>query len=160
MFHGVYIGIIITLGGAGYLYYNSTQAELTELREVTKAYELKFEEQEKAMKALQEDFELQTQSLSELQSRSQEIQAEMNRYLDIFKRHNLTKLAAAKPGLIETRVNRGTKNVFDSIENDSRTLDSLDDGLQLATEGRTSGSKDSNKTSTEKDSSADTSKSN
>ena len=55
----------------------------------------------------------------------------MSRYLDIFKRHNLTKLAAAKPGLIEPRVNKGTKDVFDSIEEDSRNIDSLDDGLQL-----------------------------
>ena len=55
----------------------------------------------------------------------------MTRYLDIFKRHNLTKLAAAKPGLIEPRVNKGTKDVFNSIEEDSRNIDSLDDGLQL-----------------------------
>ena len=54
-----------------------------------------------------------------------------NRYLDIFKRHNLTKLAAAKPGLIESRVNKATKEVFDGIENDSRDIDDLDDGLQL-----------------------------
>ena len=56
---------------------------------------------------------------------------EMNRYLDIFKRHDLTKLAAAKPGLIETRINKGTKDVFESIEKDSTNIDSLDDGLQL-----------------------------
>ena len=55
----------------------------------------------------------------------------MNRYLDIFKRHNLTKLAAAKPGLIETRVNNGTKEVFEGIEQDSRNIDSLDSGIQL-----------------------------
>ena len=62
---------------------------------------------------------------------AQKIEAEMNRYLDIFKRHDLTKLAAAKPGLLEPRVNKGTKNVFDSIEEDSRSIDDLDDGLQL-----------------------------
>ena len=55
----------------------------------------------------------------------------MNRYLDIFKRHNLSKLARAKPGLIETRVKKGTKDVLDSIEKDSVGIDSLDDGLQL-----------------------------
>ena len=55
----------------------------------------------------------------------------MDRYLDIFKRHNLTKLAAAKPGLIETRVNKATKEVFDGIEQDSRDIDVLDDGVQL-----------------------------
>ena len=73
----------------------------------------------------------QTEGLLAIQLRNQEIAQEMSRYLDIFKRHNLTKLAAAKPGLIEPRVNKGTKDVFDSIEEDSRSIDSLDDGLQL-----------------------------
>jgi hypothetical protein len=67
----------------------------------------------------------------DIQRKNQQIEQEMNRYLDIFKRHNLSKLAAAKPSLIETRVNNGTKEVFDSIEQDSRNIDSLDDGLQL-----------------------------
>ena len=53
----------------------------------------------------------------------------MNRYLDIFKRHSLTKLAAAKPGLIEPRVNKATKEVFDGIEQDSRDIDAADDGI-------------------------------
>ena len=87
--------------------------------------------QEEAIQSLQNDFQLQTTSLLELQNRNQEIQKEMSRYLDIFKRHNLSKLAAAKPGLIEPRVNKGTKDVFESIEEDSRNIDSLDDGLQL-----------------------------
>ena len=87
--------------------------------------------QEEAIQSLQNDFQLQTTSLLELQNRNQEIQKEMSRYLDIFKRHNLSKLAAAKPGLIEPRVNKGTKDVFDSIEEDSRNIDSLDNGLQL-----------------------------
>jgi len=51
----------------------------------------------------------------------------MSRYLDIFSRHNLSKLAAARPGLIETRVNNGTKEVFDALEADSAALDRLDD---------------------------------
>ena len=55
----------------------------------------------------------------------------LNDAFDIFKRHNLTKLAKAKPGLIETRANKGTKDVFDSIEKDTVGIDGLDDGLQL-----------------------------
>ena len=158
MLNGVFAGIIVAMGVGGYFYYTTTQAELTELRTLNAAYELKFEEQEKAIQALQEDFELQTQTLQDMQVRSQEIQKEMARYLDIFKRHNLTKLAAAKPGLIESRVNKGTKDVFESIENDSRTIDRLDDGLQLTPSEETTGSKDSNKTSDKKDSTANTSK--
>ena len=46
---------------------------------------------------------------------------------DIFRRHNLNQLAIAKPGMIEKRINDGTAQVFESIENDSKELDSLDD---------------------------------
>ena len=67
--------------------------------------------------------------MNNLSSRNAEIEGEMNRYLDIFRRHNLNQLAAAKPGLIEKRVNDGTKKVFDSIENDSKELDSLDNAV-------------------------------
>ena len=51
----------------------------------------------------------------------------MQRYLNIFARHDLSKLAAAKPGLIQTRINKGTKDVFDTIENDSVVIDTIDD---------------------------------
>lgn len=159
MFYGVLAGIIVAMGTGGYWYYTDTQTELTELRQLNKVYELKHEQQAEALKIMHEDFKLQTESLNELQQQSQQLQAEMNRYLDIFKRHNLTKLAAAKPGLIETRANKGTKNVFDSIENVSRSLDSLDDGVQLAPE-TSSGSQDSNEAGGEKDSTASTSKGN
>ena len=42
-----------------------------------------------AIENMKQDFEMQTRGLVELQSRNQEIQLEMNRYLDIFKRHNV-----------------------------------------------------------------------
>ena len=101
------------------------------LSKLNQAFELRDKEQKQAIDSLQKDFTLQTEGLISIQEKNQEIQKEMSRYLDIFKRHNLTKLAAAKPGLIETRINKGTKNVFDSIEKDSNNIDSLDDGLQL-----------------------------
>jgi hypothetical protein len=101
------------------------------LASLNQAFELRDQEQKAAIESLQNDFKVQTEGLLAIQSRNQEIEAEMSRYLDIFKRHNLSKLAAAKPGLIETRVNNGTKDVFDSIEADSRSIDRLDDGLQL-----------------------------
>ena len=101
------------------------------LSKLNQAFELRDQEQKLAIESLQNDFKLQTEGLLTIQSRNQEIEAEMNRYLDVFKRHNLSKLAAVKPGLIEARVNKGTKDVFDSIEKDSANIDNLDDGLQL-----------------------------
>jgi len=121
------IGMIVVLGFSSYYLYNQNQV----LSSNNQKLEFAVEEQKAAIESLQNDFATQTAGLLTIQSRNQEIEAEMTRYLDIFKRHNLTKLAAAKPGLLEPRVNKGTKDVFDSIEEDSRSIDSLDDGLQL-----------------------------
>tara|TARA_B100001093_G_scaffold94546_1_gene86720 strand:- start:64 stop:459 length:396 start_codon:yes stop_codon:yes gene_type:complete len=123
----VLIGIIVVMSLATYLLWN----ENSKLSALNQAFELRDAEQKAAIESLQNDFALQTEGLLEIQARNQEIQQEMSRYLDIFKRHDLTRLAAAKPGLIQPRINKGTKDVFDSIEEDSRNIDSLDDGLQL-----------------------------
>ena len=123
----VFLGVIAVLFSlSGFLYYQNQK-----LSALNQAFDLRDQEQKATIQTLQKDFALQTQGLLNLQNKNQEIELEMSRYLDIFKRHNLSKLAAAKPGLIETRVNNGTKEVFESIEQDSRNVDSLDDGLQL-----------------------------
>ena len=120
-----FLAIILVLGLGSYFLWSENQT--------LKANNIKLESavqmQEEAISTLQNDFALQTKSLTELQQKSQEAQKEMNRYLDIFKRHSLTKLAAAKPGLIEPRVNKATKEVFDGIEQDSRDIDAADDGI-------------------------------
>jgi Flp pilus assembly protein TadB len=123
----ILLGVVgILFMACSFLYWQNSR-----LAEINQAFELRDKEQKAAIESLQSDFKLQTEGLLQLQSKNQEIEAEMSRYLDIFKRHNLSKLAAAKPGLIETRVNNGTKEVFESIEADSRNIDNLDAGLQL-----------------------------
>ena len=123
----LFIGIILVLSLGSYYLYQQNQVLLAN----NAALEGAVATQEAAIKNMQNDFALQTKQLGDLQKKSQATQLEMNRYLDIFKRHNLTKLAAAKPGLLEPKINKGTKNVFDSIEEISRTIDSLDDGVEL-----------------------------
>ena len=118
------VGALVLL--CSFLYWQNSR-----LSALNDAFVLRDAEQKAAIENLQSDFTLQTNSLLELQAKNQEIEAEMTRYLDIFKRHNLSKLAIAKPGLIETRVNNGTKDVFDSIEKDTAGIDDLDSGLQL-----------------------------
>jgi|TARA_R100001015_G_C4599812_1_gene154818 hypothetical protein len=123
----ILLGVVAVLSIALYFLWSQN----SQLASLNQAFELRDQEQKAAIESLQNDFKVQTEGLLAIQSRNQEIEAQMSRYLDIFKRHNLSKLAAAKPGLIETRVNNGTKDVFDSIEADSRSIDRLDDGLQL-----------------------------
>ena len=122
-----FMAIILVLGLGSWYLWNENQT--------LKANNIKLEGavqmQEETIASLQNDFAKQTTALNNLQSKNNEIELEMNRYLDIFKRHNLTKLAAAKPGLIEPRVNKATKEVFDGIEQDSRDIDAADDGIIL-----------------------------
>ena len=119
------LAIILSLGISTYWLWN----ENTTLTQNNAKLESAVQLQEDAISSLQNDFTLQTGKLNDLQKKRQETQKEMNRYLDIFKRHSLTKLAAAKPGLIEPRVNKATKEVFDGIEQDSRDIDAADDGI-------------------------------
>ena len=121
------LAIILSLGISTYWLWN----ENTTLTQNNAKLESAVQLQEDAISSLQNDFTLQTGKLNDLQKKSQETQKEMNRYLDIFKRHSLTKLAAAKPGLIEPRVNKATKEVFDGIEQDSRDIDAADDACVL-----------------------------
>lgn len=118
-----FIAIILVLGlGCWWLYSQNQTLTFNNMQ-----LEVAITQQEEAMEAMRESYEKQGESLNQMMSRNAQIEAEKNRYMDIFKRHDLNKLAIAKPGLLETKVNKGTKNVFDTIENDSRELDSLDD---------------------------------
>ena len=117
------IGIILVLGLGSYYLYNQNQV----LSANNLALEGAVAEQQAAMNVMRENFEKQGKALNNLASRNAQIEQEMNSYLDIFRRHNLNQLAIAKPGMIEKRINDGTAQVFESIENDSKELDSLDD---------------------------------
>ena len=117
----ILIGVIVVMGIGSYFLWSQVQ----HLTELNKAFEVRNAEQIATIAAQQEQFVKQTTALNNLSKKNQEIEADMNRYLDIFRRHNLTKLAAAKPGLIEPRMNTATKEVFDGIENDSNLISNL-----------------------------------
>ena len=123
----ILMGLIVALGLGGWFLYNQNIT----LKNENTALNFAVEEQKQTIAAVQQAYETQGKALNNLSSRNAEIEGEMNRYLDIFRRHNLNQLAAAKPGLIEKRVNNGTKKVFDSIENDSKELDSLDNPVGI-----------------------------
>lgn len=82
--------------------------------------------QEETIRGLEENSRRQVAQMSSLTNRNNELNAEKESYLRIFKDHDFTKLARAKPGSIELRANRATAEVFRSVENDSRELDSID----------------------------------
>ena len=127
----ILIGIIGSLAISGLLYYNLAvvpmKNKLEEQAKVILAQDLRDQEQKATIEAMQNNLQKTSQELTGLQVRNQAYEAEMAEYMDIFRRHNLSKLASAKPGLIEIRANTRTKEAFDAIEADSKRISSLND---------------------------------
>ena len=121
MLNKILIGVIVVMFLGGSFLYNKNQ----ELVKLNAAYEVRDAEQKKTIEAIQKNMQKTTAELTGLQTRNQQYEEEMAEYLDIFRRHNLAKLASAKPGMIETRVNNKTKEVFDGIEEDSKRISDL-----------------------------------
>ena len=130
MFSKILLGVVLCMGitfaGFYQFIHKPLLGQVAQQQVLLAAQEFREQEQMKTIEALQNNLVKTTESLNVMTTRNSEIEGEMSRYLDIFRRHNLGKLAAAKPGLIEPRINKGTKDVFDSIENDSNLIDNLD----------------------------------
>ncbi len=120
----LFIGIIVVLGLGGYFLY---QENIT-LTANNLKLEYAVEEQKETLRVVQENFELQSKSLQNMSRRNNEIEQEKSRYLEILSKHNFERLATVKPGLMENRFNKGTVDVLEGIENDTKNISNLDTG--------------------------------
>ena len=120
----LYIVIIVGgLAGGAYTWYQDTMERYESLAAEKAALDLKSQEQARAFAALQESYEKQRVANENLTKRNKEITAETQAYPNVFKKHDLTKLATAKPGLIETRANAATDKIFKVIEDETEPQD-------------------------------------
>ena len=117
-----FIAIILVLGIGCWWLYSENQTLTENNYKLTTAVE----EQRETIRVIQENFEKQANALQNMSRKNAEIEAEKQRYLDIFARHNVERLATVKPGLIENRFNQGTIDVFEGIENDTKEISNTD----------------------------------
>jgi len=129
--------IVLLLAGAGYAYHTTVvsqkdaiiarlEANAVTLKENAMRLETAFETEKAARERSENNLQVQLQAVGELTQKNTAMQAEMDDYLSIFKRHDMTRLARAKPGLIEPRINNGTQKVFRAIEQDSQEVENAD----------------------------------
>tara|TARA_B100001093_G_C26791379_1_gene999112 strand:- start:6 stop:389 length:384 start_codon:yes stop_codon:yes gene_type:complete len=118
----ILIGIVLILGLGGYFIYQ----ENVTLKANNLALEGAIQEQREAFEIMKANFELQGKALQNQQRVNAQIEAEKQQYLQIFARHNLDSLAVAKPGMIESRINKATDAVFEGIEDDTKAIFELD----------------------------------
>ena len=122
--HFVYIFAILgILAGGAYKVFNDQMIRMEFLAAEKAALEVQAQEQEAALQALELSLTIQREATKDLQDHAANIQEQMDGYLKIFKDHDFTRLARAKPGLIEPRANKATDAVFTDIENDTKKLD-------------------------------------
>ena len=116
------IALLGSLGGLGFKMYTDTMNRMQSLANEKAALEVQVQQATAALERQLEVMALQEESLAEMNERAAIVEAQMQDYLKIFKDHDLTRLARAKPGMIETRANKRTDEIFTVIENDTKMV--------------------------------------
>ena len=128
---------MLVVAGGAYAYHTTTvskaeakiarlESNAVILKENTAKLETALETETASRERAEQNLQVQLEAVGKLTEKNTEMQAEMDDYLSIFKRHDLTRLARAKPGLVEPRINNGTKKVFEAIENDRIEVQNAD----------------------------------
>lgn len=110
------LSVLMIAAGAGfYFYYNHTQARLTALAEQISSYRDANEALQRTITRREEELARQIRSLDQLGREVNQIRKEAGELAELLARHDLKYLASQRPGLIENRVNAGTKQVFQEL---------------------------------------------
>jgi len=121
MIDRIYLTIIflITLGSVGYVGYQKIQSaedEINRLRENSAILEQTVQVSTETIDRLETSARKTQEQINVLQVDSRKAEAYKDELNEKLREHNLTKLSAAKPGLIEKRVNEATSKIFKELE--------------------------------------------
>ena len=117
----VYILIVVLglVGGVvygGYYYYKDTQARIATLTENSAKLEVAAQTQKQTIDTLVADAKKYEKLNSELHIKLDKANDYKNTLLGKLRKHNLTKLSAQKPALIEKKINNASKRLLESFE--------------------------------------------
>jgi chromosome segregation ATPase len=141
----ILIFAIISAIGGGYAYHQVTVSKLENtviqleannrtLKENQVQMEMAVKTAQESLAAAEANAKKSEAAMSALTTRNNELQREKDNAMKIFKDHNLTRLARAKPGMIEKRMNAKTEQVFRDLENDTKELMDADDSDPVSPE--------------------------
>ena len=117
----IYMLIIVVglLGGVvygAYAYYQDTQQRIATLQQNNAKLETVAKTNELTITSMQKNQEKFATLNKDLQMKLNEAEEYGDDLRKKLHKHNLTRLSIKKPGLIEKRINDGTKKLFKSIE--------------------------------------------
>ena len=117
----IYILIVVVglVGGVvygGYYYYKDTQSRIQTLTENNAKLETAKAIQDETIDTLIADREKFDKLNKELQVKLEKANEYKNTLIEKLRKHDLAKLSMQKPGLVEKKINNGTKKLFRSLE--------------------------------------------
>lgn len=113
----MYMGIVLLVVIAGSAaYFKYSQDQMATLNQEKAAQTARANSAEANLEFMQESLARQQRNLGKLADESVLIRKEQQETINIFSEHDIQKIAERYPDMIETRVNRGTKRVFDELE--------------------------------------------
>lgn len=119
----IVLGILLI--GSG-LYINHLLDEIAQLKANAIVLQNELSEQNKDIENLIAQAQEAQVKMQNLQTVNAESQREINKLRNTFAKHDLDELAIAKPGLIESRINKATKRVKEDLINITTPKDEED----------------------------------
>ena len=116
---GLMFVLLIAFGGAGYWYYQDSQARIATLQANNAKLETAIAVSEESIKMLQEDAAKMAEANLKLQTDLQKAEQYGDELQNKLRRHNLTALALRKPGLLEGKMNDATASLWRELEQDT-----------------------------------------
>ena len=110
------LGLIGGVGYGAYYYYKDTQARIATLTENSAKLEQATNTQKQTIDTHIADAAKFRELNKELNIKLDAANDYKNTLIDKLRKHDLAKLSLKKPGLVEKKINRGTKKLFESLE--------------------------------------------
>ena len=112
----IVLGLVGGVGYGGWYYYKDTQERIRILTENTVKLETAKKMQDATINAMIEDRDRFSALNKELGRKLDKANVYKDVLIGKLRKHNLAKLSLRKPGLVEKKINNGTKKLFRSLE--------------------------------------------
>ncbi len=110
------LGLIGGVGYGAYYYYKDTQARIATLTENSAKLEVAAQTQKQTIDTLVADAKKFEKLNSELHIKLNRANDYRDTLIGKLRKHNLQALSMKKPGLVEKKINNGTKKLLESFE--------------------------------------------
>tara|TARA_R110000824_G_scaffold32578_1_gene105122 strand:+ start:1033 stop:1437 length:405 start_codon:yes stop_codon:yes gene_type:complete len=107
--------LLITVAGSAY-YIDHLNDQISTLKGNQIVLETEIEKQNESIKQYLEQQKNQQAQLNQLETDKQEAMKDVNRLRKTFANHDLDELALAKPGLLQSKVNKASNRVMATLE--------------------------------------------